>query len=117
MADTENTSTGTPSAPTDPTTGTSPAAPGRRYRPRVENVRDQRLTPRFTGTELSQIKAAADAAQMTVTGFCALAALAVARRQPGEASRADDAPAGAEELAELQRELFAARSAVNRTGV
>ena len=117
MADTENTSTGAPSAPTDPATSTGPAAPGRRYRPRGESIRDQRLTPRFTDAELSQIKAAADAAQMTVTGFCALAALAIARRRPGDPSRAAEAPAGVEELAELQRELFAARNGVNRTGV
>lgn len=116
MADTKNTR-GAPGAPIDPTTSTGPAAPGRRYRPRGTSVRDQRLTPRFTEAELSQIKAAADAAQMTVTGFCALAALAVTRRKPGEAGRAGEAPAGVEELAELQRELFAARNAVNRTGV
>jgi hypothetical protein len=91
--------------------------PGRRYRPRGETVRDRRLTPRFTDAELSAIRAAADSAQMTLTGFCALAALAVARRKPGEAGRAGEAPAGVEELAELQRELFAARNAVNRTGV
>jgi hypothetical protein len=54
---------------------------------------------------------------MTVTGFCTLAAFAVARRRPGEPGRAGDAPVGVEELAELQRELFAARTAVNRTGV
>jgi hypothetical protein len=114
MTDTENVSTGTPD---DPTTSTGTAAPGRRYRPRGETVRDQRLTPRFTEAELSQIQAAADAAQMTVTGFCALAALAVARRKPGEPGNADEAPAGVEELAELQRELFAARTAINRTGV
>jgi hypothetical protein len=117
MADTENTSTSTHGAPTDANTSAGPAAPGRRYRPRSETARDRRLTPRFTDAELSQIKAAADAAQMTVTGFCALAALAVARRQPGDAGRAGEAPAGVEELAELQRELFAARNAVNRTGV
>lgn len=117
MADTENTSTGAPSAPTDPNTGSGPAVPGRRYRPRGTSVRDQRLTPRFTEAELSAIQAAADAAQMTVTGFCALAALAVARRTPGEPGNAGEAPAGVEELAELQRELFAARTAVNRTGV
>lgn len=117
MPDTENTRTGTPGSPTDPNTGTDPAGPGRRYRPRGEMVRDRRLTPRFTDAELSQIKTAADAAEMTVTGFCALAALAVARRQPGEADRVGEAPAGVEELAELQRELFAARTAINRTGV
>ena len=116
MADTENTSTGAPSAPTD-ASSTGPAAPGRRYRPRGTSVRDQRLTPRFTEAELSAIQAAADAAQMTVTGFCALAALAIARRTPGEPGNAGEAPAGVEELAELQRELFAARTAVNRTGV
>ncbi|MDQ7905980.1 hypothetical protein RB614_15820 [Phytohabitans sp. ZYX-F-186] len=91
--------------------------PGRRYRPRGQAVRDQRLTPRFTDAELSEIKAAADAARMTLTGFCALAALAVARRQPGEPSGTSEAPAGVEELAALARELFAARTAVNRTGV
>jgi hypothetical protein len=117
MADTENTSTGAPSAPADPTSSTGPAAPGRRYRPSGATVRDQRLTPRFTDAELSTIQVAADAAQMTVTGFCALAALAVARRKPGEPGRAGEAPPGVEELAELQRELFAARNAVNRTGV
>jgi hypothetical protein len=43
MADTENTSTGTPSAPTGPTTSTSPAAPGRRYRPRGESNLGDRI--------------------------------------------------------------------------
>jgi hypothetical protein len=80
-------------------------------------VRDRRLTPRFSDGELSAIRAAADATQMTLTGFCAVVALAVARRWPGEAGRAGEAPVGVEELAELQRELFAARNAVNRGGV
>ena len=113
---TDTTNTPTDPSNTDPS-GASPAAPGRRYRPRGETVRDRRLTPRFTDAELSAIRAAADAAQMTLTGFCALAALAVARRKPGELGRAGEAPAGVEELAEMQRELFAARNAVNRTGV
>jgi hypothetical protein len=64
----------------------------------------------------SAIRAAAEAAQVTLTGFCALAALAVARRKPGETAPGD-ARAGVEELAELQRELSAARNAVNRAGV
>jgi hypothetical protein len=108
--DDTSTSTGALSA-------SDPAVPGRRYRPRGESVRDQRLTPRFTDAELSEIRAAADAARMTLTGFCALAALAVARRRPGESGGAGKTPAGVEELAALQRELFAARTAVNRTGV
>jgi hypothetical protein len=99
-------------------TGASTADPGtgRRYRARGESAREHRLTPRFTGAELAQIRAAAEAAQMTLTGFCALAALAMARRrQPDEP--AGEAAAGVQELAEMQRELFAARTAVNRTGV
>ena len=121
MADTTNTDPSSMGAPTDPSNtdsrGTGPALPARRYRPRGESVRDQRLTPRFTEAELSAIRGAAEAAQMTLTGFFALAALAVARRRRGEAGRAGEAPAGVKELAELQRELFAARNAVNRTGV
>ena len=55
---------------------------------------------------------------MTVTGFCALAALAVARRESAALGEAGDGSGiGVEELAEMQRELFAARNAVNRTGV
>jgi hypothetical protein len=116
MADTTNTSSGAPGAPTDQSK-TGPVVPTRRYRPRGSAVRDQRLTPRFTDAELSAVRAAAEAAQMTVTGFCALAALALARRTPGEVGPAGEAPAGVQELAELQRELFAARNAVNRAGV
>jgi hypothetical protein len=118
MDDTTTTSTGAPSAPSINSTGApDPAVPGRRYRPRGAAARDHRLTPRFTDAELSEIRAAAEAARMTLTGFCALAALAVARRRPGEAGRAGVAPVGLEELAALQAELFAARTAVNRTGV
>ena len=59
---------------------------------------------------------------MTVTGFCALAALAFACREPGQLSgqpsgMGDRSGLSVQELAELQRELFAARTAVNRTGV
>jgi hypothetical protein len=110
MADTTN--TGTPNR--------GAARPGRRYRQRGESARDHRLTPRFTDAELAAIRAAAEAAQMTPTGFCTLAALAAARRQPGQPRPAGGSPAevaDVEELAEMQRELFAARTAVNRTGV
>ncbi len=93
------------------------AAPPRRYRSRGQAARDHRVTPSFTDEELSDIRAAADAAGMTLTGFCALAALAVARRRPDEAGQAGQAPVGVEELAALQAELFAARTAVSRTGV
>lgn len=117
MNDTTSTNTGAPGATAEASNINLAAVSVRRYRPRGESVRDQRLTPRFTDAELSEIKVAANAAGMTLTGFCALAALAVARRRPGEPGGAGEAPAGVEELAALQRELFAARNAVNRTGV
>lgn len=66
--------------------------------------------------ELAQIQVAAVAARMTVTGFCARAALSVARREPVRATSAGHTPDGVQDLAELQAELFAARTAVNRTG-
>ena len=70
------------------------------------------MTARFTDDELDVIRDAATAAELTVAAFCGFAALAAARQQrlngPVEPSR--------DELAELQRELFAARVAVNRTG-
>jgi len=71
MDDTTNTNTGAPSEASD----TDRAAPVRRYRPRGQAVRDQRLTPRFTDAELSEIRAAVDAARMTLIlqpGFAAL---------------------------------------------
>jgi hypothetical protein len=119
MADTENTNTPrtTTGKGTDAPSVSAAAVPVRRYRARGESARVHRLTPRFTDAELAAIRAAAEAAQMTLTGFCALAALAAARRHPGQPGPAGAAAGpGAEELAELQRELFAARTAVNRTG-
>ena len=113
MADDENSSTGAPGGPGS----AGPVVPGRRYRPRGASARERRLTPRFTDEELTAIRAAAEAAQVTLTGFCALAALAMARRSGGSRSAGDTSAPGVEELAEMQRELFAARNAVNRTGV
>jgi hypothetical protein len=78
------------------------------------------LTPRFSDEELATIQAAAEVTQLTLTGFCALAALAAARRQPGSSYPAGTAPTSddldGEELAEMQREIFAARVAVNKAG-
>ena len=70
------------------------------------------MTTRFTDDELDVIRDAATAAELTVAAFCGLAALSAARQQRlhGQAEPSRD------ELAELQRELFAARVAVNRTG-
>jgi hypothetical protein len=92
-----------------------PVLPARRHRGRGPAVRGKRLTPRFSDAELADVQAAAAAARMTVTGFCARAALAMASR---DQARPSDTGGGTPEvLAELQRELFAARTAVNRTGV
>jgi hypothetical protein len=69
------------------------------------------LTPRFTVRERPEIEAAAAAVGMTANGFCA-AALTAARRMPMSYGGAQDREA----LAWLQRQLFEARTAVNRFG-
>jgi hypothetical protein len=69
------------------------------------------LTPRFSADELRQLETAAAAAGVTVTGFCAEAALAAARGVPPASL-----DPGREVLAALQAELFAARVAVGRIG-
>jgi hypothetical protein len=113
---TEHTNHSSDSAPTNGVGHDEPVRPARRYRGRGPAVRGRRLTPRFSDAELADVQAAAAAARMTVTGFCARAALAMASRAQ---ARPSDPSGGAppEVLAELQRELFAARTAVNRTGV
>jgi hypothetical protein len=73
--------------------------------------RSHRINPSFSPAEYADIVAAAHREGLTPTGFCARAALAVARGAP--------APERArfEALAALQAELFDARTAVVRTGV
>jgi uncharacterized protein (DUF1778 family) len=88
------------------------ARTGGRYRRRSASPRDYRLTPRFTDEELATIRNAAEAMDMTATGFCASAALAAAQPDTDDQHDITD-----EELAEMQRELYAARVAVNRAGV
>ena len=74
--------------------------------------RNCRLTPRFSAMEKAEIELAAASVGMTVTGFCAEAALTAARRMPMSYGAAQDREA----LARLQRQLFEARTAVNRFG-
>lgn len=67
------------------------------------------------------IQEAADAADLTVAGFCGMAALAAARRinttHSAERDNGDsDGGPDDDALAEMQRELYAARVAVNRAG-
>jgi len=71
-----------------------------------------RLTPRLSVRERAEVDAAAEALGMSVNGFAAEAVLAVARRLSMSCGIALDREA----LARLQRELFAARTAVNRFG-
>jgi hypothetical protein len=83
-----------------------------RRRSQDSTRRSLRLTPRFSVQERAEIEVAAASVGMTVTGFCAEAALTAARRLPMSYGAARDREA----LARLQRQLFEARTAVNRFG-
>jgi hypothetical protein len=88
-----------------------PVLAGRR-RVQDEQRRTLRLAPRFTARERPEIEAAAAAVGMTPNGFCAEAALTAARLMPMSYGASQDREA----LARLQRQLFEARTAVNRFG-
>jgi uncharacterized protein (DUF1778 family) len=83
-----------------------------RPRPRHRSGRLLRLNARFTAQERVEIEVAAAAIGMTATGFAAEAALLAARGTPVSYAAAQDREA----LARLQRQLFEARTAVNRFG-
>jgi hypothetical protein len=83
-----------------------------RRREQDSTRRTLRLTPRFSAQERAEIEVAAAAVGMTVNGFTAEAALTAARRLPMSYGAAADREA----LARLQRQLFEARTAVNRFG-
>jgi len=81
--------------------------------------RQMRVSPSFTDEEQAEVVAAARRAGLTPTGFCAVAALTVARGAPlapGGVVADASASAGYEALANLQAELFDARTEVNRVG-
>jgi hypothetical protein len=73
--------------------------------------RSRRVAPTFSAQEMADVEAAAAAAGVTPTGFCADAALAAARGTPP--ASLDPVREG---LAELQAQLFDARVAVGRIG-
>jgi hypothetical protein len=83
---------------------------GRRRRPRVGLT--EQLRPRFTPDERGEVDLAAASAGMSTSRFCAEAALAAARGTPMSMAGVQDREA----LARLQRQLFAARTAVVRFG-
>jgi hypothetical protein len=84
-----------------------------RARPYYRSGRRLRLNTRFSEQERAEIEVAAAAIGMTATGFTAEAALLAARGSP---MMLDAAVAQRETLARLQRQLFEARTAVNRFG-
>ncbi|MFC0532826.1 hypothetical protein [Phytohabitans kaempferiae] len=73
----------------------------------------RRINPSFSDDEYTEVLTAARRAGLTPTGYCAEAALVAARNQHTVTT-----PAATEHeaLAELQAELFDARTAVNRVG-
>ena len=83
-------------------------------RPRARQLsgRTFRLNARFSEQELAEIAVASAAIGMTATGFAAEAALMAARGTP----MALDAMVQREMFARVQRQLFEARTAVNRFG-
>jgi hypothetical protein len=93
--------------------GGEPDGVSGRPRPGHRSGRVLRLNARFSEKERAEIEVAAAAIGMTATGFAAEAALLAARGTPIvlEAAVADR-----EALARLQRQLFEARTAVNRFG-
>jgi hypothetical protein len=72
-----------------------------------------RLNARFSEQERAEVEVAAAAIGMTATGFAAEAALLAARGTP---MTLDATVAQRETFARLQRQLFEARTAVNRFG-
>lgn len=85
--------------------------PDQRHRKHAGPRRPHRINGRYSDSELREIQAAAAWSGLTPAGFCAEAALAAARGAaaagPGSAN---------ETLRGLLRQLFAARTAVNRFG-
>jgi uncharacterized protein (DUF1778 family) len=90
-----------------------PAGIGGRPRSYHPSGRMVRLNARFTEQERAEIEVAAAAIGMTATGFAAEAALMAARGMP---MMLDATVAQRETFARLQRQLFEARTAVNRFG-
>ena len=84
-----------------------------RNRRQVFPARPRRISPSFTDAEHGEVLAAASRAGLTPTGYSAVATLAAAR---GEAGTGPAVREQVEALAQLQAELFDARTAVVRTG-
>lgn len=88
--------------------------PGTSRRSPDATPRNRQVFVRLSDAEYGDLAAAAQRAQLTTTSFVAEAALTTARNLPSPADPA--AGITRAELAELQRELFAARAEVGRVG-
>ncbi|GIJ29489.1 hypothetical protein Vqi01_46510 [Micromonospora qiuiae] len=100
------------------TRSTRPGAPSLRGVDRRHQFpgRQHRINLRLDDTEHRDIVTAAARTGLTPTGFCANAALAAARGTTAPGSLITGTGVTRAELAAVQRELFAARTAVVRTG-
>jgi uncharacterized protein (DUF1778 family) len=86
--------------------------PGRSRRRRRRGVHSELLRFRVTPAERQELNEAAVSIGSSLSRFCAEAALSVARGMPQQLASAQDREA----LAQLQRQLFAARTEVGRFG-
>jgi hypothetical protein len=89
------------------------AAIDARARPAYRSGRSYRVNVRFSAAELAEVEAAAHGIGVNTSGWCAESALAAARGTSTTQANALDRAA----MAGLQRQLFAARTAVNRVGL
>jgi hypothetical protein len=78
--------------------------------------RKRQVFVRLSDEEYTTLAAAAAKAELTTTGYVAEAALAAALDHPAPGSPLDNTGIARAELAQLQRELFAARTALGRVG-
>ncbi|MTK05436.1 hypothetical protein [Micromonospora sp. CP22] len=96
-------------------TGDTPSPRGADRRHQFPGRR-QRINLRLDEAEHSDVVTAANRAGLTPTGFCADAALAAARSTTAPGALIAGTGVTRAELAAMQRELFAARTAITRTG-
>ncbi len=93
--------------------GAAPRGSDRRHQ---SPARRQRVNLRLDDHEHHEVTIAAARAGLTTAGFCATAALAAARESTAPGQPISGVGITRTELAALQRDLFAARTAITRTG-
>ena len=96
----------------DPPVGRVRGGDRRHHYPR----RNRQVFVRLSDDEYATLSAAAARAELTTTGYVAEAALAAARDHAAPGSPVGETGIARAELAQLQRELFATRTALGRVG-